>query len=87
MSNHGASYMLNSVLLLLEKYNFFNNLAQEKIIEFANDIVKIGNYHDCNNGEIFHEIGKRLKYCYYCENFAEEFDESEYGTCKACAQE
>ena len=83
MSNHDGSYMLNEVLLLLEKRGFFNGLTQEEIKSFVHDIVYIGNCHDCNDGEIFDEIGKRLKYCYCCEKFTEELNDR--GLCKECA--
>lgn len=82
MSNHDASYMLNEVLFLLDEYGFFNRLAQEETIAFANAIAKIGCCHDCNDGEIFNEIGRRLKYCYCCGKFSEELDD--YGICKEC---
>ncbi len=82
MSNHDGSHMLNDVLLLLGKYGFFDGLTQDKILEFANDVVKIGCYHDCNNGEIFDEIGKRLKYCYCCNKFSAEIGEE--GLCQEC---
>jgi hypothetical protein len=82
MSNHDGSYMLNKVLLLLEKYSFFDCLSQDKISEFVNDIVEIGGEHDCNDGEIFNKIGKRLKYCYYCKNFSTEIDDS--SLCQEC---
>ena len=82
MSNHDSSYMLNEVLLLLEKYGFFKDLEQKEITNFANDIAKIGCCHDCNDSEIFDEIGKRIKYCYCCGKFSEELDESR--VCKKC---
>lgn len=82
MSNHTGSYMLNEVLLLLEEYDFFSNLTQEEILKFAHEIVTIGCRYDCNNGEIFDEIGKRLNYCYACAELATNLDE--YGVCKEC---
>lgn len=82
MSNHDGGYMLNEVLLLLEKYGFFNTLRQQEIVDFAKDIVTIGNDHDCNDGEIFNKIGRRMKYCYCCRKFSEEFDDD--GVCKDC---
>lgn len=82
MSNHSGSYMLNEVLLLLEKYHFFNSLTQKEIIDFINEIETIGNCYDCNSGEIFNEIGKRMKYCYCCGTFSAELDDN--GVCKEC---
>jgi hypothetical protein len=84
MSNHEGGHMLNKVLILLEKYGFFDNLTQEKIESFANAIDSIGNGYDCNAGEIFDEIGKRIKYCYYCRKFSEEINDD--GICKKCTQ-
>ena len=84
MSNHDGSYILNEVLLLLERYDFFKSLTQKEITDFVKEVIKIGDYHDCNNGEIFNDIGKRVKYCYYCGEFAEEFDDD--GLCKKCTR-
>lgn len=82
MSNHSGSYMLNEVLFLLEEYGFFDRLTQEEMVTFSNSIAKIGCKHDCSDGEIFSDIGKRIKYCYCCHKFSEELDED--GICKEC---
>lgn len=84
MSNHDGSCMLNEVLLVLEKYNFFSKLTQEELTNFVHDVVYISNCHDCNSGEIFDDVGKRIKYCYCCKKFAKEFDDDS-GMCKECA--
>jgi hypothetical protein len=52
------------------------------MVTFSNSIAKIGCKHDCNDGEIFSDIGKRMKYCYCCHKFSEKIDED--GICKEC---
>jgi hypothetical protein len=66
----------------MERHGFFNNIPQDKTLEFAKDIARIGYHYDCNNGEIFNEIGKRLNFCYACNKFSTEIDED--GLCKEC---
>jgi recombinational DNA repair protein RecR len=81
MSNHDGSYMLNDVLKLLEKESIFEIIGQEKSQKIALDFIKIGNGHDCNNGEILDDIGERLKICYCCLKISNEFKN---GLCKSC---
>lgn len=73
MSNHSGSYILNNVLLLLETYGFFEQLDQQKTEDFIDEILQIGHYNDCNNGEILEGIGERVGFCYCCQEMAEEF--------------
>ena len=81
MSNHCGSYMLNEVLLLLEKKHFFEKLTVEEKHEFLMDIIKIGYKNDCNTGEILENIGARLGLCYYCLKPSDSFED---GLCPNC---
>lgn len=81
MSNHDGSYMLNEVLVVLEKYDFFKLLSKEKTLKFIEKIVDIGSGSDCNTGEILEEIGEKLNICYCCLKYAEEFSN---GLCSKC---
>lgn len=73
MSNHSGSCLLNNVLVLLEKYGFFEQLDQQKTEDFIDEILKIGRYEDCNNSEILEGIGARIGFCYCCQEMAGEF--------------
>ena len=60
MSNHDGSYMLNEILKLLEEDGVFGKLGKEEAQEIVLKILKIGEHHDCNNGEILEDIGEKL---------------------------
>ncbi|HPZ10511.1 MAG TPA: hypothetical protein PL110_20650 [Candidatus Eremiobacteraeota bacterium] len=81
MSNHDGSYMLNKVLLLLEKRGFFLGMKPAETKDFIKSILKIGNKHDCNDGEILEDIGESLGICYYCLEFSKDLDD---GLCSSC---
>lgn len=81
MSNHDGSYLLNEVLLLLDKQKVFDFLGKEKTLAFLNEIRTIGNCHDCNNGEILDGIGGTLKVCYCCWNYSNKLED---GICEQC---
>ncbi len=74
MSNHSGSYMLNEVLILLEKDKVFEFLGEEKKKTLVNNIMEIGYANDCNPGEILDVIGKKLGICYCCLEFTDKFD-------------
>jgi len=82
MSNHDGGYLLNEVLLLLEREGVFRILGREKVRQVIRKIVKKAVYdYDCNNGEILDGIGTRLKICYSCLKEATNLSE---GLCKKC---
>ena len=83
MSNHSGSFMLNSVLRLLDDhYNFFATLNKEETLKFIKKIIQIGISEDCNDGEILDEIGKKLGICYSCIEFTADINED--GICAKC---
>lgn len=85
MSNHSGSYMLNSVLILLDEHNFRDFIGPEKTQQFLSDILKLGHWHDCNDSEILDNgIGPRWGRCYYCGQRAETFKGE---VCVACHAE
>lgn len=81
MSNHSGSYMLNEVLVLLEKKGFFAKLEPQVVHAFLSEMVGIGWNYDCNQSEILMNIGERLGVCYYCMRPAQSFED---GLCPAC---
>lgn len=84
MSNHSGSYMLNDVLCLLIKYDFFEGMSDEKKEKFVNELVSIGNGHDCNSGEILEGLSDYLKICYCCGKVKDSFEEGE-DICTDCS--
>lgn len=84
MSNHDGSYMLNEVLKLLDRYEFFNTIGKGKTHSFISQILKLSQHYDCNEGEILEEIGKKLGICYYCGNYASNLAED--GVCLKCIE-
>lgn len=83
MSNHSGSYMLNSVLMLMEEQSVFKLLGKEKTQILVRDIIELSDHYDCNPGEILEDIGERVGICYYCKKPADEFHD---GLCKACCE-
>jgi len=82
MSNHDGSYLLNEVLLLLEREGVFRALGREKSRKLVITIVKkAASEYDCNYGEILEDIGERLKICQCCLKKTVELED---GLCKAC---
>ena len=87
MSNHDGSYMLNEVLSLLQdEYAFFDNIEAKTREEFIIKILKLGGGHDCNNGEILSNLGKKLEFCYYCKSSTKDFD-ADSDICNKCRVE
>jgi hypothetical protein len=84
MSNHTGSHMLNNVLKMLERYGVFEFLGEARTDALVMEIVRLGGYYDCNDGEMLHEIGERLGVCYACLNKAQDFKE---GVCHTCREE
>jgi len=66
MSNHSGGYMLNSLLKLLDRYHFFNEIGIEKKQEFFEEIWRINCDHDCNAYEILEDLGEKLGICDGC---------------------
>ena len=84
MSNHDGSYMLNEVLILLEKRGFFSCMKPSETKKFIKSILKIGNEYDCNDGEILEDIGESLGICYCCVEFTKDLDD---GVCSSCRKD
>lgn len=84
MSNHSGSYLLNNVLRALDdqEYDFFKGIGKDKTLAFITLVIKIGDYEDCNRGEILDEIGEKLGICYGCLNYAEDIEDN--GICPKC---
>ena len=82
MSNHSGSYMLNEVLCTAKDMGIFDDIGKEKAQEFALRVIEIGDDYDCNNGEIFEDIGKELGVCYCCLKKSDDISFS--GLCKDC---
>ncbi len=81
MSNHDGSYMLNEVLVLLDKYSVFDWLGKEKAKQFVDDVIYISRGHDCNMGEVLEGIGEKFDLCYECCRPTTEFVD---GICREC---
>lgn len=84
MSNHSGSYMLNSVLLLCDRFGILEGLEESKRYEFIHEILCIGNGYDCNSGEILEEISTKYNICYCCRK---QTLVNEEGICKECGGE
>ena len=81
MSNHDGSYMLNEVLILLEKEQIFEQIGREKTVALVEAIVGMSYAHDCNIGEILEDIGERLGICSCCGTVTWELED---GYCDKC---
>jgi hypothetical protein len=75
--------MLNDVLKRLERHDVFELLGETKTDALVLEIVQLGGYCDCNNGEMLNEIGERLGLCYACLEKGQEFEE---GVCRTCRE-
>ena len=81
MSNHSGSYMLNGLLVMLERESFFSKIGPARTAEFVSDVLGLAVDHDGNPGEVLDGIGARLGICYQCRRRSDEF---EHGVCAAC---
>ena len=81
MSNHSGSYMLNSLLVMLERKSFFSKIGPARAAEFVSEILDLAFSYDGNSGEVLDGIGERLGICYQC---CRRSDELEYGVCASC---
>ena len=81
MSNHSGSYMLNSLLVMLERESYFATIGPEKTAEFVSNAVSLAEEHDGNPGEVLDGIGERLGICYEC---LRRSDRLEFGSCPSC---
>ena len=81
MSNHSGSYMLNGLLVMLERESFFSKIGPARTAEFVFDVLGLAVDHDGNPGEVLDGIGVRLGICYQCWRRS---DELEHGVCAAC---
>jgi hypothetical protein len=78
--------MLNNVLRVLndKEYDFFKGIGKDKTLAFITLVIKIGNYEDCNSGEILDELGEKLGICYDCLNYADNIED--HGLCHKCLE-
>ena len=81
MSNHSGSYMLNSLLVMLERESYFSEIGPERTAEFVSDVLGLASDHDGNIGEVLDGIGERLGICYQC---CRRSDALEHGVCAEC---
>ena len=81
MSNHSGSYMLNSLLTMIERESFFSDFGPEKTAEFMFHIRRLVLDHDGNSGEVLDGIGERLGICFECFRQNEELHN---GRCSSC---
>ncbi len=81
MSNHRGSYLLNSVLHLLDDFDVYNNLGKEKTLALMKQVRKLSQRYDCNSGEILEKIGAKLGICYQCWEYSDRFAN---GICDTC---
>ena len=81
MSNHSGSYMLNSLLVMLERESFFSQIGPERTTEFVSDVLRLAHGYDGNPGEVLDGIGERLGICYQCH---QRRDALEHGVCASC---
>ena len=79
MSNHGASYLLNQVLEMMDDYHMLKNLDPVSRHKFIKSVVELAcEEYDCNQGEILEDIGKRYQICCLC------LDQKELGEDDIC---
>ena len=83
MSNHDGSYMLNEVLQTMLEMRIDERIGRPMTLEFVKRVVKIGNAHDGNPGEILEDLEK-IGLCYLC---LEESGDLENGLCPSCSDE
>ena len=81
MSNHSGSYMLNSMLVMLEREAFFSEIGPEMTDEFVLHVVGLTYEYDGNPGEVLDGIGERLGICYLCFKRSDELNR---GVCASC---
>ena len=81
LSNHSGSYMLNSLLVMLEREAFFSDIGAEKTEEFVAHVLALAWDYDGNRGEILDGIGERLGICYQCGRCRGEL---QHGACTSC---
>ena len=81
MSNHSGSYMLNSLLTMIERESFFSDIGPEKTAEFIEHVRVLVLDHDGNPGEVLEGIGERLGICFQC---FQQCDELHHGECASC---
>ena len=81
MSNHSGSYMLNSLLTMIERESYFSDIGPEKTADFLSHVRALVWDHDGNSGEVLDGIGTRLGICYQCWQRCEELS---HGVCPEC---
>ena len=52
MSNHSGSYMLNSLLVMLERESFFSKIGPARTAVFVSDVLGLAFSYDGNSGEV-----------------------------------
>ena len=81
MSNHSGSYLLNSMLVMLERESYFSEIGLHKTQRFVAHVVGLARDYDGNPGEVLAGIGERLGICYQCNKHRDELD---HGRCASC---
>ena len=82
MSNHSGSYMLNSLLTMIERESFFSDIGPAKTAEFMSHIYGLVLDHDGNPGEVLDGIGERLGICFQCFQQSDELHDGECSSCR-----
>lgn len=83
MSNHSASYLLNSVFKKLDNHGVFEQLGREKTQHLVVEILRDADRIDCNPGEILEDLEERLGVCSSCRKPADDFVD---GLCPECQE-
>ena len=81
MSNHSGSYMLNSLLTMIERESFFSDIGRTRTVEFLSHVRRLTLEHDGNPGEVLDGIGERLGICYQC---FQQRGGLRHGVCSSC---
>ncbi|MBS2039247.1 hypothetical protein JST97_29960 [bacterium] len=83
MANHRSSFMLNSVLKILDRNGVFNQvdrgLVQKALLEVASYATE---EQDCNPAQVLDELGPQFGLCYSCLKAHPQV--SRGGLCAAC---
>lgn len=66
MSNHSGSYMLNSLLVMLERESCFSKIGPARTAEFVSNILDLAFGYGGSSGEVLDGIGERLGIRYQC---------------------
>lgn len=85
MSDHTGSYMLNEILVLMEKEQIFELLGKAGTQKFIKEMIQIScRSYDCNAGEILDGLTDRFELCYCCQSATVDLID---GLCRECRGE